>query len=388
MLAVALGRVFSTALKGQCTARPDLANQPLPLVVHLSALPTGGDLGLVERLFAPLGWRVSAVAAALDSETPQWGESPYVEATLTGEMVLSEALGHLYVLLPVLDGAKRYWVSSDEVDKLVRTAGGWLGKHPERDLITRRYLAHQHRFVVDATERLAALDDMAGSGAVEPRQAAAGHPTSDAPRRKALAQHRRHEVVKALHDVGARRVVDLGCGEGALLADLLADPRFSEVVGVDVSARELDRATRRLGLDRMTDSKRVRLTLRQSSVTYRDGALTGFDAVVLMEMIEHLDLERLPALELSVFAHARPGAVIVTTPNADYNPLYEGLAAGALRHPDHRFEWGVPQFAAWAERVGLRYGYAAELRTVGDVHPEIGSATQLALFRRVDGGAV
>lgn len=381
MLAVALGRVFNTALKGRCTARPDLEGLALPLVVHLPALPTGGDPGLVERLFGPLGWQVETTMAPLDPEVPQWGESPYADVTFTGTMPLSEALSHLYVLLPVLDGAKHYWVGTDEVDKLVRNAGGWLGRHPERELITRRYLAHQRRFVVDATERLAALDDRPSDGvALDPAPPVEVRPVP-------LVAHRKAAVVAALHDVGARRVVDLGCGEGALLRELLGDPTFTEVVGVDVSARELDRAARRLDLDRMPDSVRARLTLRQSSATYRDAAIAGFDAVVLMEVVEHVDLDRLPALENSVFGQARASAVVVTTPNADHNPLYERLRAGTMRHPDHRFEWSRAEFAAWTDRVAGAFGYAVELRPVGEVHPDLGPATQLALFRRAGGAA-
>ncbi len=399
MLAVALGRVFKTALQGRCMARPDLEAQALPLLVHVPALPCGGEPDLVERLFAPLGWQVSTVTSVLDPELPEWGSSPYVDVTLRGDVVLSQALSHLYVLLPVLDGSKHYWVSSDEVDKLVRNAGGWLHDHPERDLIMRRYLAHQQRFVADATERLSALDDtpdavtVTDDGATGPGsapQARLGTSREGAPPADVsppLRQRRQEEVLTALRDVGARRVVDLGCGEGALLARLLADPSFSQLLGVDVSPRELDRATRRLGLDRLSDSQRARLTLRQSSLTYRDAVLAGFDALVLMEVIEHLDPDRLPALEANVFAHARPGAVVVTTPNADHNAHYERLAAGAFRHPDHRFEWGRAEFAAWVERVGRRFGYATELRPVGDVHPELGPPTQLALFRRDSGAA-
>ncbi|MEO6998560.1 MAG: 3' terminal RNA ribose 2'-O-methyltransferase Hen1 [Terracoccus sp.] len=404
MLAVALGRVFRTALQGRCAARPDLERQALPLVVHVPALPCGGDRDLVEQLFGPLGWQVSTLTSPLDPELPQWGSSPYVDVTLTGDVVLSQALGHLYVLLPVLDGAKHYWVTNDEVGKLVRSAGGWLYDHPECDLITRRYLAHQQRFVADATERLAALDDDAQDAGVPTDDEAAGtgpiieasatepliargpeaSPTADVA--VPLRQRRQEAVMTALRDVGARRVVDLGCGEGALLARLLAEPSFTELLGVDVSPRELDRATKRLRLDRLSDSQRARLTLRQSSLTYRDAALAGFDAMVLMEVIEHLDLDRLPALEANVFAHARPRVVVVTTPNADHNVLYDRLTAGTLRHPDHRFEWGRVKFAEWAEAVGRRFGYAAELRSVGDVHPELGPPTQLALFRR-DSGA-
>ncbi|OFE15645.1 3' terminal RNA ribose 2'-O-methyltransferase Hen1 [Humibacillus sp. DSM 29435] len=400
MLAVALGRVFKTALQGRCAARPDLEAQALPLVVHVPALPCGGDPDLIERLFAPLGWAVSTVTSPLDPELPGWGSSPYTDVTLTGDVVLSQALGHLYVLLPVLDGAKHYWVSNDEVDKLVRNAGGWLRDHPERDLVTRRYLAHQQRFVADATQRLAALEDTpdavfvtddGGTGprpAPEPGLATSPEVTLPPPVAVPLRQRRQEAVLTALREVGARRVVDLGCGEGSLLAGMLADPSFAELLGVDVSPRELDRATRRLGLDRLSDSQRARLTLRRSSLTYRDAALAGFDAAVLMEVIEHLDPDRLPALETNVFAHARPGAVIVTTPNADHNAHYEGLAVGARRHADHRFEWGRAEFAEWAERVGRRFGYSFELRPVGDVHPELGPPTQLALFRRDSGVAV
>ncbi|MDN5767329.1 MAG: 3' terminal RNA ribose 2'-O-methyltransferase Hen1 [Humibacillus sp.] len=422
MLAVALGRVFRTALQGRCAARPELETRSLPLVVHVPALPCGGDPDLVERLFRPLGWQVSTVTGPLDPEVPEWGRSPYVDVTLTGDVVLSQALGHLYVLLPVLDGAKHYWVTNDEVDKLVRTAGGWLHDHPERDLITRRYLAHQQRYVTDATERLAALDDGSPDAVIDPGAAAAGagpiatasvpapgsqpdisateptmptmptmpkepEGTSSTEVAVPLRQHRQDAVLTALRDVGARRVADLGCGEGALLARLLSDPSFTQVLGVDVSPRELDRATRRLGLDRLSDSQRARLTLRQSSLTYRDAALAGFDAVVLMEVIEHVDLDRLPALEANVFSHARPGAVVVTTPNADHNPLYERLATGTRRHPDHRFEWGRTEFAGWVETVGRRFGYSAELRPVGGVHPELGAPTQFALFRRDSGAA-
>lgn len=384
MLAVALGRVFGTALKGRCDARPDLVATPLPLTVRVPALPARGSADargadLVRRLFGPLGWTVTAVPAPLDPEVPPWGEAPYVDLTLTGTMVLSEALGHLYVLLPVLDGAKHYWVSSDEVDKLVRTGGAWLADHPERDLITARYLAHQRSYVTDALERLAALDDALDLVAEGTAGGQDDVPT-DGP--VPLARHRRAAVVAALRDVGARRVVDLGCGEGALLRDLLADPAVAEIVGVDVAPRALDAAERRLGLDRLSDAQRARVALRQSSVTYRDPALAGFDAVVLMEVVEHVDPDRLPALEANVFGHARPGAVVVTTPNADYNPRYAALPAGTTRHRDHRFEWSRAEFAAWAGRVGERYGYAVDLRPVGEVDAEVGPPTQLALFTR------
>jgi 3' terminal RNA ribose 2'-O-methyltransferase Hen1 len=375
LLAVAVGRVFGTALKGRCTARPDLVQAPLPLTVHLPALPSDGGSDLVRRLFAPLGWQVAAAVLPLDP--PEWGGSRYVDLTLTGTRTLAAALSHLYVLLPVLDGAKHYWVGVDEVDKLIRTAGGWLAEHPERDLITRRYLAHQRSYVSDAVERLAALDDAPAPSPPE---------EDEAPR--PLVHRRTAAVVAELTRAGARRVLDLGCGEGGLIRELLTDPAFTEILGVDVSARVLDRAQRRLGLDRLPDSQRARVALAQSSLTYRDMRLAGYDAAVLMEVVEHVDPARLDALERTVFGQAHPATVIVTTPNVEYNARYPALAdtPGSLRHRDHRFEWTRDEFRAWADGVAAAHGYRVRCAPVGEVDPELGPPTQLAIFTATSGG--
>jgi 3' terminal RNA ribose 2'-O-methyltransferase Hen1 len=385
MFAVALQRAFKTAISGRCDARPELVDKVLSLAIHVPALPTTGGPELVERLFTPLGWNVSAETVPLDPEIPAWGDSKYVNLTLAGNMRLVDALNHLYVLLPVLDNSKHYWVSSDEVDKLVRAGEGWLGEHPDRELITRRYLAHQKTLVASAIGRLAEVDDTAPEMLDNAIDESA---ETDEPR-KALHEYRREAVLTALRDVHASRVVDMGCGEGALLRPLLADASFTEVVGVDVSHRALAAAERRLNLDRMGDRQRDRLQLLQSSVTYRDDRFAGYDAVVLMEVIEHVDDSRLQALERTVFADARPQTVIVTTPNSEYNALYGSLLANGMRHPDHRFEWTREQFQSWADAVAERHGYTVTFRPVGETDAQYGAPTQLALFRQssaVDGG--
>ncbi|GAA0243029.1 3' terminal RNA ribose 2'-O-methyltransferase Hen1 [Cryptosporangium japonicum] len=372
MLAVALGKVFRTALNGRCDARPDLAERPLPLEIRLPAVPSQGGPELLERLFAPLGWSVRATPIALDPQVPSWGRSRYVALELTGEVRLADALTQLYVLLPVLDDSKHYWVSEEEVDKLLRAGGRWLATHPERDLITRRYLRHRRDLVLSAVGRLAEIDDtepetLDNAVAAEPRP---------------LARRRIDAVVAALAAEGASSVADVGCGEGALLRALLNDPRFARVLGVDVSARALETAARRLNFDRMSDHVRARIELIQSSLTYRDDRLRDYDAVVLMEVIEHLDPPRLPALARTLFGAARPRTVLVTTPNAEYNVRYAGLRAGAFRHPDHRFEWTRAEFAAWAGAVAGEHGYTVRHAPVGDDDPELGPPTQLAVFRR------
>jgi 3' terminal RNA ribose 2'-O-methyltransferase Hen1 len=392
MLAVALGKVFASARRGVSNERPDLVETPLPLEVTLPAVPCRGGAALVERFFTPLGWSVEALPIPLDERFPEWGDSRYLQVRLTGTLRVADALNHLYVGLPVLDDAKHYWVSTDEIDKLLRAGAGWLADHPDRDLITRRYLAHRGSLARQAIARLAEVDDT-DPDALDDATAPAGPPAgvaahdlvdpADVPDRPVPLVVQRHgSVLAALRSVGARRVVDLGCGSGALLPTLLSEPTFTEVVGVDVSARALQEAARRLRLDRMPERRRDRLQLLQGALTYTDRRLVGFDAAVLMEVVEHLDPDRLPALEHAVFGFARPGSVVVTTPNVEHNVRFADLPAGAMRHRDHRFEWTRAQFAEWARRVADAHGYGVRLLPVGVDDPEVGPPTQMAVFTR------
>ncbi|WP_025155492.1 3' terminal RNA ribose 2'-O-methyltransferase Hen1 [Leifsonia aquatica] len=381
MLAVALQAVFRTAMTGRCDARPDLAAAELDLEISIGTVPVRGDDDLAARLFVPLGWAIDEEVSPLDPDYPEWGPSPYRTLTLRGSSRLADALRQLYVLLPVLDDAKHYWVADAEVDKLLRAGEGWLAAHPERELISRRYLAHQRSYVEDAAVRLDALDESGARDSGTRDDAASSDADTDA-RPRPLNQQRAEAVLTALRDVGATSVGDIGCGPGALLARLAVDPTIRRIVGTDVSGAALVRAADRLGLAERSDAERSRIQLLTSSVTYQDDRIAGLDALVLMEVVEHVEPDRLDALERSVFAFARPGAVVVTTPNAEYNVRYPGLRPDGFRHPDHRFEWTRAEFAAWAEEAARRHGYTAEFRTVGDVDPAHGSPTQLALFRR------
>ena len=380
MLAVALGKVFRTAMTGRCDARPDLAGRPLPLEISIPALSCRGGADLAHRLLQPLGWDVQASGIPLDPEVPEWGDSHYFTVRLAGRARLADALSHLYVLLPVLDDNKHYWVDDAEIDKLLRAGRDWLAAHPERELITQRYLAHQRQLAATAVARLAEVDD------TEPE--ALDNAVPDVPaRRNSLAQQRREAVLAVLRDTvlkdsAAARVADLGCGEGRLVALLLAEPSAARVLGIDVSHRALERAAQRLHLDTMPGRQRERVNLLQSSLTYADQRLAGLDAAVLMEVIEHVDPPRLGALEQTVFGAARPGTVVVTTPNAEHNVRFADLRPGTMRHPDHRFEWTRPQFRDWAAGVGGRHGYQVRFLPVGPDDPEVGPPTQLAVFTR------
>jgi 3' terminal RNA ribose 2'-O-methyltransferase Hen1 len=382
LLAVALGKLFRTAMNGRCDARPELAATAIPLEIHVPALPCRGGAELAERLFGPLGWTVDARPVPLDPELPAWGNSRYVDLRLTGVLRLADALNHLYVMLPVLDDAKHYWVGSDEVDKLVRAGEGWLAAHPEKDLISHRYLAHRRYLTDAALERLTEVDgaELADESSEEDAGLRAVGSANEGT--ASLAVERRTTVAAVLRELGARRIADIGCGEGALVAELLKDPMIGELIATDVSARALISAKRRLHYDDLPDRQRDRLRLLQSSVTYADERLAGLDAIVLMEVVEHVDPPRLPALAHSVFRAARPGAVVMTTPNREYNVRFDSLPAGEFRHPDHRFEWTRAEFESWSRQAADRYGYSVEFRAVGVVDPDVGSPTQLAVFRR------
>lgn len=400
LLAVALSAVFSTALRGVCRALPERAAEALPLRVEVPALPAHGGAELVRELFEPLGWTVRAEPVALDATFPEWGASRHVPLTLQGRLRLSDALRQLYVLLPVLDDAKHYWIAPDEVDKLLRSGDGWLAGHPRQELITDRYLAHRRSLTRQADERLelARLAEADGGSGEELDNAVDEDDTvaedtedtehaehTDAEERPVpLAARRRAAVLAALRAAGARRVLDLGCGQGQLVGELLKDPRITEVVGLDVSVRALASAARRLRIERLPERVAARVRLVQGSLAYTDARLKGYDAAVLSEVIEHVDPERLPALEYAVFGAARPGTVVVTTPNAEYNVCWPTLPAGQLRHADHRFEWDRAQFGDWARRTAERHGYTVAFAPVGEEDPQAGPPTQLAVFTRND----
>jgi 3' terminal RNA ribose 2'-O-methyltransferase Hen1 len=375
---VALSRVFGSAMAGSSAERPDLAARPLALRVHAPVVPCRGGEDVLRRLFEPLGYAVGATALALDPQHPDWGTSRYLDVTLTGEQRVADLLTHLYVLLPVLDDDKHYWVSPDEIDKLLAKGGAWLAAHPERDLIVRRYLRHRSHLTAEAIRRLVEEQDD------DPDAVAAEHDAEEAVVEKTISlnQRRLDAVALAVKTCGARSVVDLGCGEGRLLGVLLRDGQLARVAGMDVSHRALTAAARRLRLDTMPERHRARIELFQGSLTYRDKRLAGFDAATLIEVVEHLDPPRLDALERVVFGAAACPTIIVTTPNREYNVRWETLPAGTLRHRDHRFEWTRAELAAWADAVAARHGYQVTYAPIGDDDPEVGPPTQMAVFSR------
>jgi 3' terminal RNA ribose 2'-O-methyltransferase Hen1 len=365
-LSVAISRVFGTALNGRCAKHPEWVDRPLDLEARLPVIQA--HQGLLEKLFAPLGYEVVSRRLPLDPAFPSWGDSRYHDLTLRSTRPLHELLRHLFVLIPALDRDKHYWIGTDEIDKLLAKGEGWLAGHPERDWIVHRYLKHQRRLANEAISRLIPEED-----AETPTDE-----TGPATPVSSLHEQRLDAVASRIAALNPDSVADLGCGEGKLTRLLLKQTRIPRLLAMDVSTRSLEILNERL--ERLPTSVRGRATVILGSLIYRDSRLAGHDAAALVEVIEHLDPDRLEALEAVVFAHAAPRHVFVTTPNREYNVLFDNMKPGALRHADHRFEWTRSEFRDWAERVASTHGYQVTLEPLGEEHPQHGAPSQMAVF--------
>lgn len=374
-LSVALNKTLRTAMTGVSKDRQDLADTDIPLEAIVTPLPLRGGEALVRTLFEPLGWTVDLTPA--EGPGSATGTARYGRLKLTGVGRLSALLNHLYVLIPVMDDAKHYWVGEAEIDKLMAKGEGWLDGHPARDLIVRRYLRNRGALARVALERLA---PETSEEALAPEVRVAPEEVLEAPIR--LNDLRMDAVVQAIRATGGTVIADLGCGEGKLLYRLVRERWVQRLIGLDPAARELEWAAKRLKLNEFGGPPEGRVTLLHGSLTYRDSRWADADVAALVEVIEHVDEDRLPLIERIVFGETAPKSVIVTTPNADYNALFPNLAAGAFRHPDHRFEWTRAQFEAWAARIGETYGYTAAFSGIGKDDPALGAPTQMAVFSR------
>jgi len=375
-MSTAISRVFGTAMTGRADSRQALSDSPLDLTATVTMLPCRGEQEKLASIFEPLGYQVSYETFISDEKFPDWGESKYVNLTISGKVRLRDMLDHLYVLIPVFDRQKHYWVGAEEVDKLLNHAGDWLPTHPEKAYITGRYLQRRRSLVNMAFERLSVSNEADG----EILTAEPENTEEKIDKTLNLNTRRLGSVVAALKSCGAKRVIDLGCGEGNLLSLLVKEGQFTNIAGVDVSHVALERASEKLKLERAGDSMRERVQLFQGSLTYKDARFAGYDAACVVEVIEHLDVPRLAAFERLLFEFAKPPVVVLTTPNKEYNVNYGNLHEGDLRHGDHRFEWTRAEFRSWANRTAEKFGYAVQFSEIGDTDATHGAPTQMGVF--------
>jgi 3' terminal RNA ribose 2'-O-methyltransferase Hen1 len=401
LTSVALKTAFATAMSGRSQSHPERVTEKVRWEVALPAVACDGGENLIRRLFTPLGYTVDTTRLPLDTQFPAWGEADLYSVRLEGMQTVQDMFTHLYLLLPVLDNTKHYYVDTDETEKLIAHGGAWLATHPERELIARRYLRYKRPLITSALTRLAEAEDEAANAVEEPEEAAAAEaaepsetpeaaaPTLEPANKPKEAEQGLHEqrlqaVMVAIREVRAHSLADLGCGEGRLLRLALKEPMLTRILGIDVSSQALALARRRLRLERLPEAQRERIQIEQGSLLYRDRRLEGFDVAALVEVIEHLDPPRLSAMERVLFEHARPRRVVITTPNRDYNVHWEPVGNGRLRHQDHRFEWTRAECQAWAERVAASYRYRFSHQELGSAEGEIGAPSQMVIFDRLD----
>jgi 3' terminal RNA ribose 2'-O-methyltransferase Hen1 len=369
-MSAALSKAFGTAMNGRCKDKPELVSVTFPLEVKIAVLPVRGGETILRHLFEPLGYSISAQKHLLNETFPGWGDSRYYTVTMQNEITLQQLLTHLYVLIPVCDNDKHYWVGSHEVEKLLDKGKDWLQSHPARELITMRYLKHQRYLANEALDILLkdeAIDEDSEDEIV--------------PEKKIRIHDVRLAAVKQeLLQSGAKTVVDLGCGEGKLLRLLLAEKQFEQILGIDINYKSLEIAKDKLKIDRLPPRQRQRIQLIQGSLNYRDKRIEGFDGAALIEVIEHLDEPRLASLEKVVFGFAKPQSVVITTPNAEYNIKFVNHEEGKMRHSDHRFEWTRKQFENWGNTIATRFNYSVTFKPIGETDDEVGALSQMAVF--------
>ncbi len=379
-LSVAIAKVFGSALQGACKTRPELVDMLMPLAAELSVLPCRGGETFLRSLFEPLGYEVSITRYPLANTFQDWGDSVYYTVRLEKETTVQEILAHLYVLMPVLDNNKHYYVGEDEVEKLLSKGEGWLAQHPQRDEIAKRYLKFRLSLARQAIARLIEEEqfppeELENNSEINEEQLE---------EKISLNEQRLGAALAAIKASGAERVLDLGCGEGKLLKELLKEKSIAEIVGMDVSVRSLEIAHRKLGLDRLPDRVKHRIKLMHGSLMYRDKRLHGFDTAAVIEVIEHLDPPRLAAFERVLFEHARPKTVVLSTPNREYNIMWENLSENEFRHRDHRFEWTREEFQTWGVKIAEKYHYKVDFLAVGPEATKVGAPTQMGVFKRED----
>ena len=373
-------------MSGKCDKNQELADTPINLTACVHMLPCRGTEELPKEIFEPLGYTVETKTSILDEKFPEWGDSSYIDLTISGTVTLANLLNHLYVLIPVFDKQKHYYVSADEIEKLMKHGEGWLANHPARNKIVNRYFSMRRSFAHKAIDRLIEsepvdAEDLDAENDEETENEPAV-PNEIKEKRISLNTRRLEAVRSAVVESGATSVIDLGCGECKLTSMLLEEKQIKRVGAADVAVRALEKAKQNLRYDRMPPYKKEKLTLMQASLTYKDPRFSGYDAACLVEVLEHLDPMRIPAFERVVFEFAVPHTVIVTTPNKEYNTNYEWLSEGNLRHNDHRFEWSRDEFAKWTEHICQTFGYTVERSEIGDVDEEFGAPTQMGVFRK------
>lgn len=354
LLSSAIAKVFSSALSGERGERPELAAREYNLEARIANFSCRLKPEYIEKIFSPLGYDVRTEPVGTDIYD---NISGVYNLTLTGRTTLQNLLSQLFILLPVFDGQIHFWIGESRLEKFIRLGQNWLPDHPEKRLIIGEYFWPAPALKKDALTFFGATSDESGR---EPN----------------LNSVRLEKITELLLAQGAKSVVDLGCGTGALLARLAAEKKFTKLAGLDISAKNIESARKKLA----SPGKPLREEdLFVGSLTYPDKRIAGYDAAVLCEVIEHFEPERMDLVMTNILGYARPKLLVVTTPNKTYNPVYN-LGASETRHPDHRHEFDEAEFLSFCANFSAKFAYRFEFFAIGDREPEIGAPTLGGIF--------
>jgi 3' terminal RNA ribose 2'-O-methyltransferase Hen1 len=366
IMSVALNDMFRSAFNGQSKEKPELSRTEIPLEISIATVSCADGEAFIRGIFEPLGYQVDISGFQYDEEFPEWGQSPYFVLNLKANKQISVVLKQLYVLLPVLDDSKHYWIEMTEKDRLLKMGEGWLASHPLVEVITKRALKHLGSLSSEALNQL---------GHIEPLLMKKASNEESLEKTVGINDLRMQRVLEILEQENVNSVIDCGCGEGKLIEKLLGETRIPLIKGFDVGLESLEAAKRRID----HGSKEARVQLIHGSLVYLDDRLLGSEAIVLMEVIEHIDPSRLETMEKNIFGFVGSPLVVVTTPNFEYNQKF---AIRGFRHPDHRFEWTRSQFSNWCQGIGSRFKYSFDIQFVGAEDQALGSPTQIGVFKK------
>lgn len=323
--------------------------------------PIATDLpdGELAELFKPIGYNVEIKRAASTLRS----KSSALFITLTGKQTIQNLLKHLFILIPVIDNYKHYFIDEREIEKVDRYGEGWLDAHPLKQFIVKRALRFQNLI------RQSKFYDRER------------HNQENRETKKIRLNELRYEkIVDFIRTIPKRdTVVDLGAGEGKLSVKLGYLDGVKEILSVEPSNKSRVRAIQRFEEAEGTDGFTLPTSLA-GSLFYFDDRLVNKDIMVLCEVIEHIDEYRIPKMMEAIFRSYQPRVLIVTTPNQEYNVIYD--MDETMRHHDHRFEWTRDDFQENCEQWIKESPYYIQFEGIGEEHPEYGTPTQMAIFRR------
>ncbi|MCK1992095.1 3' terminal RNA ribose 2'-O-methyltransferase Hen1 [Peribacillus muralis] len=352
---------LGTALNGQPKEEhAEWVNHPFSFQFDFGPVVSTLSDNQLRELFEPIGYEVSITRPDIQYSFDMKDRSSTRTVSLKGLKTLQEGLRHLFVLIPVIDNYKHYYIDEKEIDKLERYGEGWLDDHPMRDFIYRQSLRFKEVYSIVENKKPEMKKD-------------------DKESKVRLNDLRYEKIFDTVSQMHPSSVVDFGSGEGKLSVRLGFIEGVKEILAVEPSQSATLKALGRF--DKVKDKEKFVIPKPLwGSLFYYDEELKNKDVIILCEVIEHIDEHRLPKVMDTILQDYQPRALILTTPNREYNEVYD--MEDALRHNDHRFEWTRAEFQQWCTARNHDDSYDLRFEGIGEEHVTQGCPTQMCVFER------